>query len=170
MPSISPGSDVGQEAVEGTGDAGRVERVGQHLPVMGLAAGPGAQEALELLLTGPGALGGLLAEDTERPELTLPGDEPLDRGGAEGPDQLVLQVGDAHVEAEPFQVAAGQHGAEARAVQAAPEVCLFPLVAQASQPGPQPARAEQVEKVPDVRGTAHRHHEDAFPAQVPAAP
>ena len=140
-----------------------------HLPVVDLAAGPGAHEASQLLLPGPVALRGLAAEGAERPELALPGDEPLDRGGAEGADQLVFQVGDAHVEAEPFGVVAGQHGAEARAGQAAPEVSLLPLVAQAGQPGAQPARAEQVEKVPDVRGAAHRHHEDAFLPQVPAA-
>ena len=84
---------MGQDAVEGAGDAGQVERVGQHLPVVDLAARPGAHEASQLLLPGPVALRGLAAERAERPELALPGDEPLDRGGAEGADQLVFQVG-----------------------------------------------------------------------------
>src|SRR5467141_2440537 len=111
------GSDVGEDAVEGAGDAGRVERFGQDSPVTDLAARTDAQETLQLLLAGPVALGGLAAEGTERPELALRGDDPLDRGGAEGADQLVFQVGDAHVEAEPFQVVEGRHRAEARAGQ-----------------------------------------------------
>src|SRR5271170_6868910 len=39
------GLHVGEGAVEGAGDAGRVERVGQDPPVVGLAARAGAHEA-----------------------------------------------------------------------------------------------------------------------------
>lgn len=134
---------VGQDAVQGTGDAGGSEGFGEEPGVADLAAGLGAEEALQLLLAGPVALGGLLAEDAERRQVAVRGDEGLDPAGAQRSDQLVFQVYDAHVEAEAFQVVAGQDGAEAAPGQAAPEVRLLALVAQAGQPGAQSARAEQ---------------------------
>ena len=85
----------------------------------------------------------LLLEGAERSELTLRVDDLLHRGGTEGADQLVLQVGDAHVEAERFHVGAGQVGAEAGPLEPAPEVALLGGVAQPRQPDVEPRRTER---------------------------
>src|ERR1017187_4466789 len=65
------GSDVRQDGIERAGHPGQVERAGEHLAIVDLAARAGAQEAPDLLLAGPSPLGGLLDEGAERPELAL---------------------------------------------------------------------------------------------------
>jgi hypothetical protein len=121
------------------------------------------------VLSGPVPLCGLPAKGTERPEVALGLDQPLHRSGTERADQLVFQVGDADVEAEPLQVGAIGAGAEACSGQAAAEIALLFLVAQARQGDAEAPRAEYVKEVPDVRRTAHRHDEDLLLGQVLAA-
>ena len=55
----------------------------------------------------------------------------FDRVGAESADQLVLQVGLAHEEAEGLHVGAREVAAEARLLERAPVVALLRRVAQA---------------------------------------
>ena len=68
---------------------------------------------------------GLLLEGAERSKVALRVDDLLHGGGAERADQLVLQVCDAHVEAEPFHLGASEVGAEAGPLEPAPEVALL---------------------------------------------
>ena len=76
----------------------------------------------------------------ERFQLARDVDDPLHRRDAERADELVLQVRDAHVEAQPLHIGAGERGAEAGLLQAAAEVALFSGVAQARQPLTNPWR------------------------------
>jgi hypothetical protein len=102
-------------------------------------------------------------ERAERAELSLGIDDALDGVGAEGADQLVLQVGDAHEEPERLQV-----GAEPGAFEGPPEVGFLAGVAQAGQPEVAAEGAVSGDVRPDVRGAAHRHDGDVFGSQVPA--
>jgi hypothetical protein len=129
-----------------------------------LPAGAGAHEPPQLLRAGPVPLRGLLLEGAERPELSLRRYHLLHRGDAQRTDQLVLEVGDADEEAGP-----GEVRTQASPLQAAPEIALLRRVAQAGHRDVEPVRAEPVEETSDVRGTAHRHHGDAFGGQVVAA-
>lgn len=72
----------------------------------------------------------------------------FDRGGAQGADQLVLQVGGAHVEAERCHIVTGQAGAETGPLESAPEVAFLGGVTQASEPDVEPVRAERSTKRP----------------------
>src|ERR1700737_1194356 len=130
------------------------------MTVVDLAAGGGSHEAPQLLRTGPVPLGGLPGERAERPELTLNFDQLLDPGDAERADQLIFQVGEAHEETEPGQARPVETRTGPRTkpgpFQAAPEIALLPLVAQARQPDAEPPRTEQVKKVPDVGRAATR--------------
>src|ERR1700733_12370381 len=96
-PGLDQGSDAGQEAGQRLGNVGRVQRLGQGARVLDLP-------------------GGLLAEGAQRPTLALVLDDPLDPGGAERADQLVLEVGDTYEEPDTIQEVAscavtGQAGA-----------------------------------------------------------
>ena len=67
----------------------------------------------------------LLLQRRNDPKLTLSVDDLFHGGGTEGADQLVLQVCDAHVEAQRFHVGASEVGAEAGPLETAPEVALL---------------------------------------------
>ena len=92
---------------------------------------------------------GLLLEGTERSEVALSVDDPFNGGRTEGADQLVLQVRDAHVEAESLHVFAGKVGAEAGPLEAAPEVALLGDVTEARQSDVTPPRAEPPQEASD---------------------
>jgi hypothetical protein len=160
---------MGEQTVQGLGHAREVQRVDEQPRVAVLAAAAGAEKATELVLGVPASLGGLALEGAERPELPLALDHPLDGGGAEGADQLVLQVGDAHVEPERGHLGPVEVRAEAGSLQAAPEVVLLPGVAETGQGEVQPAWTEQLQEPSDAPGAAHRDDADALGGEVPPA-
>jgi hypothetical protein len=85
-------------------------------------------------------------------------DDLLDGRGAEGADQLVLQVCDAHVEAESFHVGAGEVGAEAGPLEGAPELVLLSDVAEPRQldvvpRGPSSSRKLPIACAPPIERT-----------------
>ena len=136
-------SDVSEYAVERPGDPGEIEGAHEQARVLALAAGPGSHEPVKLPLGGCAPAAPLPLEDAERPDITLSPDDVLDRGGAEGADRLVPQVGGAHVEAECLHTGAGQARAEARPPESALEGAFLVGVTQAGQPDVDPVRAEQ---------------------------
>src|SRR5205814_819909 len=117
-------------------------------------------EPPQLLLDRPPTPRGLLLERAERAQLALRLDDLLHGPSAQGSNQLVLQVDDADIEAEPLH---------AGPVEGAPELALLACVAQPRQRHVQPARAEAVEEPADALGTAHRHDRDTLALEVPAA-
>src|SRR3984885_14837675 len=131
-----------KDPIKGPGDAAEVERVHEQARVQALPARPGPHEPAQLPLRAAALLRGLPLEHAERPELALRLDDTLDRVGAEGADQLVLQVGDADEEAERLHVRPGQARAEPGPFESPPEVAFLRDVAQAGQPDVEPGRAE----------------------------
>ena len=89
-----------QHAVEGARHPGEVERLDEQARVADLAAAAAAHETAKLLVARPSLPRRLFLEGAEGAEVALLLDDLLDRGGSECPDQLVLQVNDADVEAE----------------------------------------------------------------------
>jgi hypothetical protein len=142
--------------------ARELQRVDQQPRVPELAAAVGAEEAPKLLLAGPSSPGRLPLERAKRSKLTLRLDDLFHTGGTKAADQLVLQIGDAHIEPECLHLGPTEVGTEAGPLQTAPEVALLTSVTQPRQPDGQPPRTEPLQEVPDVPGTAHRHHGNAL--------
>ena len=120
---------------------------------------------------GPPLPGGLLLERAEGPKFSLRSDDFFHGGGAEGADQRVLEVFDAHVETELFHIEASEVGAEAGLLETAPEL---------SSPPPRrrdppvsrrvPAGRTRSRKRPMACAPPDRHDGNAFSVEVPAAP
>ena len=146
-----------------------IERLDEQARVADLPAAPAAHPAPQLLLDGPASPLGLLLESPERAKVSLRCGDLFDRGGTESANQLVLQICDAHVEAEPFHVRAGEVRAEACPLEAAPEVMLLCGVAQAGQSDVESVRAEEIQKAADGLRAPDRHDRDAFGVEIPAA-
>lgn len=143
-----------------------IERIHQQARVPDLSV---SQPASKLLLDGFPLLRGLLLEGAKRPELSLDCGDLLDDGGAEASDQLVLEVRDADVEAEPFHIDASEARAQADPLEAALEVGLLGSVAETGESDIQSVRPEAVQEAPDGLRTAHWHDGDALFAEIPAA-
>ena len=105
---------------------------------------------------------------TSRGPLRL--DDLLHGCGTEGADQLVLEVCLAHVEAQPFHVAAREVGAEPGTLEPAAEVAFLSRVAETGELHVEPLRAESMQEPPDRLRASDRHDGDALGVEVPAAP
>jgi hypothetical protein len=97
---------MSKHPIERPGHAGEIQRVDEQPRVSDLPAAVGADEAPKLLLAAASLPGRLLLQGAERSKLALGLDDLFHTGGTQAADQLVLQVGDAHVEPECFQVGA----------------------------------------------------------------
>jgi hypothetical protein len=146
--------------------ARELQRVDQQPRVPDLAAAVGADEAPKLRLAAPSSPGRLLLEGAERSKLTLSLDDLFHTGGTKAADQLVLQVGNAHIEPECLHLGATEVGAKAGPLQTAPEVALLAGVTQTRQPDVQAPRTEQLQEASEVAGTAHRHHGNARSGKI----
>src|SRR5207247_3363272 len=92
----------------------------------------------------------------------------LDGGGTESADQLVLQVCDTDVEAQPFHVGASEVRAEAGPLETAAEDLLLACVTETGQPRVRSLRAEPSQEAPDRLRTSDRHDGDALAVEIPA--
>src|SRR5687767_3305342 len=126
-------SDMGKNPVQRTRYSGQIERVDEQRSGSDLPAAVGTEEAPQLLLRAPSSPGRLLLEGAERLEVALGFDDPFHGCRAERPDQLVLEILDAHVEPESFHVVTGEVGAEAGSLEATPEVRFLSRVAEAGE-------------------------------------
>jgi hypothetical protein len=146
--------------------ARELQRVDQQPRVADLAAAVGADEAAKLCLAASSSPGRLLLERAERSELALSLDDLFHTGSTKAADQLLLQVGDAHVEAERFHVGPTEVGTQASPLQTAPEVGLLAGVTQPRQSGVQAPRTEQLQEASEVAGAAHRHDGNALSGKI----
>ena len=156
-----------KDTIERPRHAGELQRVDQQPRVADLAAAVGANEAPKLRLAAASLPGRLLLEGAERSKLALSVDDLFHTGSTEAADQLVLQVGDAHIEPECFHVGPTEVGTEAGPLQTATEVALLTGVTQARQSDVHAPRTEQLQEAPDVPGTAHWHHGYALSGKIP---
>ena len=84
------------------------------------------------------------------------------------PDQLVLQVCNAHVEAEPLHLGACEVGAESSPLEPAPEVALLSDIAEAGDLDVEPVRAELVQNPADGLRPTDRHDRNALGVEITA--
>ena len=164
-----PWSNVREDAVERSRDPRQVERLDEKAGVLDLA-GAAAEEAAQLALGRPTLPLRLFLERAEGAEVTVPRENLLDDGGAEGTDQLVLEVGVAHVEPELLHSLATQAGAEPGLLEGVTEAALLAGVAQAGDPRIDAARADQAEHVADGLRATDGNHANPFRAEISPAP
>ena len=155
-------------AVERPRHLGQIKRIDEQTRVFDLPAAATAHEAPKLFLGASSLPLRLFLKGAEGSEVSLGLDNLLHGGSAESADQLVLQVCDAHVEAESFHVCASEVGAEARPFQTAPDVALLSGVADSSQPEVQPLRAEEIQEASYGLRTSHWNNRNALSVQIPS--
>jgi hypothetical protein len=146
---------------------GEIQRFDEQAGVPDLPAAATAHEAPKLLLICASSPCRLLLERAEGSKLSLGGNDPFYESGAESADQLVLQVDDAHIEAECFHVGAGEIGAEAGPLERALEVSFLCGVTETREPDVQPSRAKQIQEAPNGLRTPNRHDGNSLGVQVP---
>ncbi len=169
MPPAARGcsSDVGKYQVERPWYPSEIERIDEQARVADLPAAAAAHEAPKLLLSRPSSPRRLLLEGAEGSEVSLSVHDLFHGGGAERADQLVLQVCDADVEAQPFHLAASEVRAEAGPLETATEVALLSGVAETRQPDVKPLRAEQVQEPSNGLRAPNWHDGNALSVKIP---
>ena len=111
---------------------------------------------------------GLLLEGAEGSKIALSVHDLLDGVGTQCADQLVLQIDDAHVEAQPFHLRASEVGAEAGPLEPAAVVTFLCRHHEAGQPDVQPVRAEQPQEPADRLRAPDRHDGNALGIEIAA--
>jgi len=147
-----------------------IEGVDEQARVPDLSASAAAEPAPKLLLGSPTLPRRLLLESAERSKVPLSLGDPFHGGSAERADQLVLQICDAHVEAQPFHVGASEVGAESSSFETPTEIQLLSRVTETCQPHVKPVRAELIQKPSDGLRASDRNDGYALGAQIPATP
>jgi hypothetical protein len=134
-----------------------------------LPAAVRAEKTPELILPRAGSPLGLSLEGPQRFEFSQRFDDPFHGGGAEGADQLVLQVRIAREETEALYLRTGEVGAHASPLEPAPDVALLCGVVEAGQFDIKAMGAEPIQEAADVRCTPHGHDGNTLGVQVAAA-
>jgi MFS transporter, DHA2 family, multidrug resistance protein len=160
---------VGEHALQRPGHPREIDGLDEKARVPDLSPAAAAHEAPKLLCRGPFSPRGLFLERAERPKIALCLDDPDDLLGAECANQLVLEIGDAHVEAERLHVRAREAGAEPGSLETATELRFLADVTEAREREAESSRAEPLEEAPDRLRASDRHHGDALGLEVPAA-
>jgi hypothetical protein len=158
---------VSEYEVERSRHLGEIKCLDEQTCVSDLPAAAAAHETPKLLLRASSLPRRLLLESAEGSKVSLVLDDLFHRGSAERADQLVLQVGDAHVKTEPFQVGASEVGTETGPLESALEVPLLCGVTETRQPDVEPMRAVQIQEASDRLRTPYGHDRNAFSVKVP---
>jgi hypothetical protein len=158
---------VSKHAVERARYLGEIERLEKEPRVTELPAVGAAHEPSQLpfdVLSSPRRL---LLEGAKGSEIALSVEESFDGGKTERTYQLVLQVCNANVKAQPFHVDASEVGAEAGQLETAPEDFLLASVTETSQSRVRPAGAESGQELPYRLRTPDRHDRNALAVEIP---
>ena len=94
----------------------------------------------------------------------------LDARRTKRTDQLLLEVGIAHVEAKPLQVFAREVRAKSRALEGPPKHWLLAGIAETSKTRGTRSESELVEELADAMGAAEALDPDAFGDEIDPAP
>ena len=159
---------MGKHQVQRPRHLGQVERVDEQTRVADLSSPSAAHEAPKLLFGGPFPPRSLFLQGAERSKVPLDLDDLLHPRGAEGADQLVLQVLDAHVETECLHRGSGEVGAQSGSLQSSLEVALLACVAQTGEPDVEPFGAESAQEPSNRLRTADGHDGDTLCVEIPA--
>ena len=146
-----------------------IELVDEQARVADLPPAAASHEAPQLLLRRSSLPHGLFLQRSEGSKVSLRVDDPLDRRDSESPDQLVLEIRDAHVEAEGLHVGAREVGPESRALETASEVALFSRITETREREVEPAGAEASQEPAYRLRSPDRHDGDALGLEVTAA-
>jgi hypothetical protein len=87
--------------------------------------------------------------------------------GTESADQLVLEVRDAHVEAQPFHIDASEVRSQARSLETVPELALLCSVTETRQPDVKPLGTEQFQEASYSLRTPDWHNRNALGVKIP---
>jgi hypothetical protein len=159
---------VTEDAVEWSRDASEVESLDEQARVLDLSASAASHEAAKLLLCRAPFPLRLLLERTERGDVALSRENVFNRCGAEGANQLGLEIGLAYVEAEFFHFGAGDIGAQAGALESTSEFGLLSGVAEAGDSDVTPFQIQAMEEPADPVRAPDRNDRNTFGLQVPA--
>ena len=160
---------MGEYPVERPRHLAEIERLDEEARVADLPPAAAAHEAPKLLLGGPPFPRRLLLEGAEGPKVSVRFDDLLDSRGTERADQLILQIRDAHVEAQPFHVGTSEAGAESGPIETAPELALLCVVVETRHLDVMPLRPVQLEELSDRLGASDRNDGNALCVKVAAA-
>jgi hypothetical protein len=127
---VAAPSCVREHTVERPRHPAEIERLDERRREADL---PVRQEAAQLVLDRPVPVRGLLLVGAKRSKLAVSGEDLLHGRSAKAPDQLVLQIPVAHVEAEAFHLRSAELDTEPRALQSTPEPVLLTGVEEAGQ-------------------------------------
>ena len=143
-----------------------IKRLDEQTRVSDLPAAAAAHKAPKLLLSRPSLPRRLLLQGAEGSKLSLSVDDLFHGGDTESADQLVLQICDAHIEAEPFHIDASEIGTEASPNETASELVLLCGVTQTRQPDVEPLRTEQIQEPSDGLRTPDGHNGNALSVKI----
>jgi hypothetical protein len=127
-----------------------VERFDEEAGVPDLSSTSAAQEPVKLILDGTVTPRRHLLQRPKPVEIIVGPKNLLDARRTERAYQLLLQIGNAHEEAEPLHVRAREPGAEAGALQCPSENRLLASVAKTRETRAIPNRTEFLEELPDA--------------------
>jgi hypothetical protein len=161
---------MGEDAVEWSRDMVEVERLDEEAGVPDLAPSAAAQEPMKLLLDGAVPPRRHLLERPKPVEIVVRPKDLLDPRRTERAYQLLLQIGDAHKEAEPLHVRTREPGAEAGALECPAEDRLLAGIAQTGEPRAIRACTEALEELPDAMDASEALDANPRGCKVDAAP
>jgi hypothetical protein len=152
---------VSQESFERARDLARLQGADEQRCVASLTAAAAAHETPELGFDGAPSPGRLVLERAEGAEVSFGLDDPLDAVGAEGANELVLEVGVADEDAGFL---------DPSSLEGAAESALLTGVAEAGEPDVQALRAILLEVAPDRLRATHGDDRDPLSGEVATVP
>ena len=147
-----------------------VERFDEEAGVPDLSSTAAAQEPVQLILDGTIAPRGHLLKRPKPVEIVVRPKDLLDARRTERAYQLLLQIGNAHEEAEPLHVRTSQVRAEAGALERPSEDRLLAGIAKTREPRAILARCELLEELPDAMCASEALDPYARRREIDAAP
>jgi hypothetical protein len=151
---------MGEDSVEWPRDALEIERIDEEAGIADLAASAAAQEPPKLLLVGPAAPLRHLLERPKPTEITVGAKDCFDGRRTERPDELILQICDAHVEPKLLQVHTSEVGAKTGALECPAKHRLLFCIAQSREPRAIIPWTELVEESCDAVGASEPNNAD----------
>lgn len=145
-----------------------IERVHEQASVPDLAHRAGPHEAAQLLVERSISLSGLCLEAAKRTQLTLRLEHRLDPRATHGTNQLILEISDAHEEAELFDRWTGQASTEPGPLQSVDDVTFLGVVVETGDPYVTVGRVEPGQHAREVGHPSGRHHDESISRQIPA--
>src|SRR5215211_1007320 len=161
---------MGDDPVERPRDVVEVESVDEQTGVPDLSSTSAAQEPVELLFGRAIAPCRHLLERPKPMEIVVVPKDLLDPRRTERADQLLLQIGDAHEEAEPLHVRPPEPVAEAGALECPSEDRFLAGIAKAREARAVAACTELLEELPDAMCASEALDANARGCKVDAAP